>query len=381
MAGHYFLQIPGPTNIPSRVLDAMRLGVVNPRGKAFPPLLQEVEERLRRLVGTDSGEIILSAGSGIGAVESALVNTLGPGETVLVLVNGFFAALAASVAESCRIAVQRLEVASGEPLPTDALEQRLRGDDGTIKAVFVVHNETSTGVTNDLPAVRRAIDAAGHGALLLVDAVSSLASMPVELDAWGLDVVAAASQKGLMLPPGLAVICASPRAIQRSQAGGSPRHFFDWRLVIAAKGSGLLPLTPPTPLFFALREALRMLEEEGFANVYARHAHLAEGVRRAVGAWDLTTICRNGATPSNSVTGVILPEGVDGAAVGAAAMRRGLEFGAGIERYASTSIRIAHMGALGELEVLATIGGVGAGLRAAEAHFHRDGAVQLPSQT
>ncbi|MFZ0217712.1 MAG: aminotransferase class V-fold PLP-dependent enzyme [Candidatus Dormiibacterota bacterium] len=382
MAGHYFLQIPGPTNIPSRVLDAMRLGTINPRGEAFPPLLFEVQERLARLFGTASGEVVVSAGSGIGAVESAFVNTLAPGETVLVLVNGFFATLAADVATKCGIAVERLAVDPGEALPMEALAARLRQDDGTIKAVFVVHNETSTGVTNDLPAIRRTIDAAGHNALLLVDAVSSLASIEVRFDDWGLDVVAVGCQKGLMLPPGLAIVCASPKAVAASQEGGSPRNFFDWRPVIAARDTGLLPLTPPTPYFFALREALRMLEEEGLDAVYARHQRLAEGVRQAVSAWDLTPIGRPGVTLSNSLTAVRLPDGVGARAVRDAGVRRGLEVGGGIAPLHETSIRIAHMGALGELEVLATIGGVelallecgapiapGAGLRAAEAWF------------
>lgn len=382
-SGRTFQQIPGPTNIPEAVLAALREGWVNPRAPEFTAVVRDLTARLRPLFGTRHGHVFVSAGSGLGAIESALVNTVAPGEAVLAPVGGFFGRLAAQLAERLGAWVEIQEVPPGEPPDAAALERRLRADTAhQIRAVLCVHNETSTGVTSDLAAVRRAIDAAHHPALLLVDAVSSLASIEVRMDEWGLDAVAAGSQKGLMCPPGLALIAVSEKAIAVAEHGGGPRGFFDWRAGLVAEQTGLLPVTGPAPLILALRAAVTLLEEEGLPDVYRRHARLAEGVRRGVAACDLTTICRVPTAASNSVTGVVLPAGVDPQRVVEEAAARNLGISGGIQPLDTSTVRIAHMGSLNELEVLATIGGLeqalaaagvplspGAGLSAAQAWF------------
>lgn len=384
-SGRTFLQIPGPTNIPEPVLAALREGTMNPRGPVFAAIVRDLTARLRPVFGTTDGHVFVSAGSGLGAIESAIVNTVAPGELVLVLVGGLFGRLAADLARRLGARVEVQEVPLGEPADVAALETRLRADaTHQIRAVLCVHNETSTGVTSDLAAVRRALDTAQHPALLLVDAVSSLASIEVRMDEWGLDAVAAGSQKGLMCPPGLAVIAVSEKAIAVAEHGGGPRGFFDWRGGLAAEESGILPVTAPAPLLLALRAAVALLEAEGLPNVYRRHARLAEAVRRGVAACDLTTICRVPEAASNSVTGVVLPDGVDPHQVVEEAAARNLEISGGIPPLDTSTIRIGHMGSLNELEVLATIGGVeqalaaagvplvlGAGLGAAQTWFAR----------
>lgn len=366
MSGRTFLQIPGPTNIPEPVLAALREGTMNPRGPVFAAMVRDLTAHLRPLFGTAQGHVFVSAGSGLGAVESALVNTVAPGEMVLALVGGFFGHLASDLARRLGARVELQEVPLGEPPDVAALESRLRADAGhEIRAVLCVHNETSTGVTSDLAAIRRAVDAAGHPALLLVDAVSSLASIEVRMDEWGLDAVAAGSQKGLMCPPGLAVIAVSEKAIAVAERGGSPRGFFDWRSALAAEETGVLPVTAPAPLFLALRAAVTLLEDEGLPSVYRRHARLAEGVRRAVTACDLTTICQVPEAASNSVTGVVMPAGVDPHRVVEEAAARNLQIAGGIQPLDTSTIRIGHMGSLNELEVLATVGGLEQALTAA----------------
>lgn len=393
MSGRTFLQIPGPTNVPEPVLAALREGTMNPRGPVFGAIVKDLTARLRPVFGTTRGHVLVSAGSGLGAVESALVNTVAPGEVVVCLVGGLFGRLAADLASRLGLRVEVQEAPLGDLPDIPALEARLRADAGhQIRAVLCVHNETSTGVTSDLGAVRNALDRAGHPALFLVDAVSSLASIEVRMDEWGLDAVAAGSQKGLMCPPGLSVIAVSEKAIAVAEQGGSPRGFFDWRPVLAAEETGILPVTAPAPLFLALRAGVTLLEEEGLPNVYRRHARLAEGVRRAVAAWDLTTICRVPAAASNSVTGVVLPAGVDPHHVLDEAAARNLQVSGGIPPLDTSTLRIGHMGSLNELEVLATVGGLelalartgvpvtlGAGLRAAQEWFARP-AELLPSR-
>ena len=392
MSGRTFLQIPGPTNVPEPVLAALREGTMNPRGPEFGAIVKDLVARLRPVFGTTRGHVFVSAGSGLGATESALVNTLAPGELVLCQVDGFFGRLAADLARRLGARVEILEVPAGEPADARALEARLRADGGhQIRAVLCVHNETSTGVTSDLGAIRGALDRAGHPALLLVDAVSSLGSIEVRMDEWGLDAVAAGSQKGLMCPPGLAVIAVSEKALAVAEHGGSPRGFFDWRPARAAEETGILPVTAPSPLLLALRAAVTLLEEEGLPNVYRRHARLAEAVRRAVAAWDLTTICRVPAAASNTVTGVVLPRGLDPHQLLDAAQERSLEVAGGIPPLDGSTIRIGHMGSLNELEVLGTIGGLeqalaavgapvtpGAGLSAAQEWFVRPAGLASP---
>jgi alanine-glyoxylate transaminase / serine-glyoxylate transaminase / serine-pyruvate transaminase len=359
MSGRHFLQIPGPTNIPDRVVRAMERGLINHRGEDMPPLLDELKRGLRRVFGTTTGEIVLAPGSGAGAMEGSIVNTLEPGDRVTCFANGFFGWLYADLARRLAADVEEVAIPWGEAVAGEVVHERLRADrEHAVRAVTVVHNETSTGVTSDLAAVRAAIDAAGHPALLVVDTISGLGSMEFRFDEWGVDVAVCGSQKGLMLPPGLAIACVSERAIARCRAVDTPRSAFDWRPVLDMAEVGFLPTTPPTSILFGLREALRMLDDEGLPEVYARHARLAAGVRAAVAAWDMTTVCVDPVRASASVTAVRLPEGVDGEEVLRLAKRHlELELASAIGPLHGRAIRIGHLGSLNELEVLATIGG------------------------
>jgi alanine-glyoxylate transaminase/serine-glyoxylate transaminase/serine-pyruvate transaminase len=357
--GRHFLQIPGPTNIPDRVVRAMERGLINHRGEDMPPLLTELKAGLRRVFGTTTGEIVLAPGSGAGAMESSLVNTVGPGERLVCFANGYFGQLYAELGRRLGAVVEEVAIPWGEPVGGEEVHRRLAADRAhAIRAVAVVHNETSTGVTSDLAAVRAAIDAAGHPALLVVDTISGLASMDFRFDEWGVDVAVCGSQKGLMLPPGLAIACVNERAIAACRQVTTPRSFFDWRPVLDMAEVGFLPTTPPTSLLFGLRESLLVLEEEGLPEVHARHARLAAAVRAAVAAWDLATVCVDPARASSSVTGVRLPVGVDAEEVLVLAKRHlELELASGIGPLQGRALRIGHLGSLNELEVLATVGG------------------------
>jgi len=359
MPGRHFLQIPGPTNIPERVTRAMEAGLINHRGDDMPSLLHELKERLRRVFGTRQGEIILSPGSGAGAMESSLVNTVGPGDRLVCFANGFFGQLYALLGRRLGADVEEIAIPWGEAVGADAVHARLAADrERSVRAVAVVHNETSTGVTSDLAAIRAAIDAAGHPALLLVDTISGLGSMDFRFDEWGIDVAVCGSQKGLMLPPGIAIACVNERAIAACRRVTTPRSFFDWRPVLEMAEVGFLPTTPPTSLLFGLRESLRTLDEEGLPEVYARHARLAAGVRSAVAAWDLATVCVDPARASSSITGVRLPDGVDADRVlRAAKADLDLELGAAIGPLEGRAFRIGHLGSLNELETSAVVAG------------------------
>jgi len=358
--GRHFLQIPGPTNVPDRVLRAMDRPVPDHRGAELPALVSEVTAGLKQVFQTASGEIALFAASGTGGWEASLVNTLNPGERVLAFNLGQFSHLYAECARGLGAVVDEVDVPWGSGVPADVVHERLRSDRGhAYAAVLVVHNETSTGVTSNVRAVREAIDAAGHPALLLVDTVSSLASIDFRFDEWKVDVALAGTQKGLMLPPGMAVVCVGPRALARGEDVRSPRYFFDWRPVLAEMQRGYFPYTPATLMLYGLREAVRMLAEEGLPNVFARHGRLAEGVRRAVRAWGLSIVCRNPQEYSNTLTAVMMPDGIDADGVlRMAAQRLDLSLGTGLGRLKSRAFRIGHLGALNELEVLATVAGV-----------------------
>ena len=360
MSGRHFLQIPGPTNVPDRVLRAMDRPVPDHRGAELPALVSEVTAGLKQVFQTASGEIALFPASGTGGWEASLVNTLNPGERVLAFNLGQFSHLYAECARGLGAVVDEVDVPWGSGVPADVVHERLRSDRGhAYAAVLVVHNETSTGVTSNVRAVREAIDAAGHPALLLVDTVSSLASIDFRFDEWKVDVALAGTQKGLMLPPGMAVVCVGPRALARGEDVRSPRYFFDWRPVLAEMQRGYFPYTPATLMLYGLREAVRMLAEEGLPNVFARHGRLAEGVRRAVRAWGLSIVCRNPQEYSNTLTAVMMPDGIDADGVlRMAAQRLDLSLGTGLGRLKSRAFRIGHLGALNELEVLATVAGV-----------------------
>lgn len=362
MSGRPFLQIPGPTNVPDRILRAMDRPVIDHRGPAFAELTRHILPGLRQVFGTREGAVVIYPSSGTGAWEAALTNVLAPGDRVLAPNHGHFSALFAQTARALGFEVDEVPLRWGQELPAAEVEARLAADRSPrpYGAVLVVHNETSTGVTSDIGAVRAAIDRAGHDALLIVDTVSSLASIEFRFDEWRVDVALTGSQKGLMLPPGLGLLCAGPRALARGETGGSPRNFFDWRPILRDNAAGFFPYTPATLLLFGLREALQMLVvEEGLDAVYARHRSLAEGVRAAVGAWNLAPLCEQPACYSNTLTAVVMPEGIDSDTVIRRALERfGLSLGVGLGRIKGRVLRIGHLGALNELEVLATLGGV-----------------------
>lgn len=360
MPGRHFLQIPGPTNVPDRILRAMDRPVPDHRGPELPALVAEVVAGLRQVFQTTRGEIVLFPASGTGAWEATIVNTLNPGDRVLAFNIGHFSHMFADVARRYGVQVDELDLPWDQGVSASLVRDRLAADKShTFKAVLLVHNETSTGVTSDARAIREAIDATGHPALLLVDTVSSLGSVDFRFDEWGIDVALTGTQKGLMLPPGMAVLCVGPRALARAEQVTTPRYFFDWRPVIAEMRRGYFPYTPPTLMLYGLREAVRMLQEEGLPQVFARHLRLAEGVRRAVKAWGLQVLCKNPSEYSHTLTAVVMPEGADSEAVLAAAETHfNLSLGTGLGRLRGRVFRIGHLGALNELEVLATVAGV-----------------------
>jgi alanine-glyoxylate transaminase/serine-glyoxylate transaminase/serine-pyruvate transaminase len=357
--------------VPDRILRAMDRPVIDHRGPEFAALTRSILPLLRRVFGTRQGQVAIYPASGTGAWEAALVNVLAPGERVLAFTYGHFSAQFAQTARDLGFTVDEVPLRWGQELPPEEVEARLRQDGAgrPYRAVLVVHNETSTGVTCDVGAIRQAIDAAGHDALLIVDVVSSLASIEFRFDEWRVDVALCGSQKGLMLPPGLGILCISPRAREIAERGGSPRHFFDWRPILRENEAGFFPYTPATLLLFGLREALQMLvEEEGLPAVYARHQRLADGVRAAVRAWQpwgAGILCERPACYSNTLTAVVMPDGIDADAVIRQARERfRLALGVGLGRLKGRVLRIGHLGALNELEVLATVAGVELALRA-----------------
>jgi alanine-glyoxylate transaminase/serine-glyoxylate transaminase/serine-pyruvate transaminase len=342
----------------------MDRAVIDHRGPDIPEVMLEVVERLRALFRTTEGEVALWPASGTGAWEAAVVNTLSPGDRVLALDNGFFADRFAGVARTLGVEVDAVPLRWGDPVTAADVGRNLRPEH---RAVLVVHNETSTGATTDLAAVRHAIDDAGSKALLLVDTVSGLGSMDLRFDEWGLDVALTGSQKGLMLPPGLGLCCLSRRALEASESNTMRRSFYDWRPIISEMRRGYYPFTPPTLELYGLREALRMLDEEGLDAVFERHRRLAEGVRRAVEAWDRPLLCREEEARSNSLTAIEFEDVDTNQLLHTAATRLNLSLGGGLARLSGRVLRIGHLGALNELEVLATLGGVEMGLRLAGA--------------
>jgi alanine-glyoxylate transaminase/serine-glyoxylate transaminase/serine-pyruvate transaminase len=383
MPGRPFLQIPGPTLVPERIVRAMSESIIDHRGPRFAALVRECLDGLKGIFQT-RGHILLFPGSGTGAWEAALVNTLSPGDRALACLNGHFSTGFAKVAAAYGIEVDRLEVPYGDGIPAAEMEKRLKADGAhQIRAVLAVHNETSTGVTSDIAAVRKAMDAARHPALLLVDTVSSLASIDFRMDEWGVDVTLTGPQKGLMLPPGMAILAASEKAVTTSEKAKCPRSYWDWAPVIERNKRGEFPYTPATILLFGLREALVMLGEEGLSNVFKRHARLAEACRRAVRAMGLELLCRNPAEYSNTLTAVTMPAGKDSDAYIAHANKAlGLSLGVGLGAVKGKVFRIGHLGSLNELELLGGLGGVeltlksfgvdlklGAGLAAAEEYL------------
>jgi alanine-glyoxylate transaminase/serine-glyoxylate transaminase/serine-pyruvate transaminase len=373
-AGRHFLQIPGPTNVPDRVLRAMARPTIDHRGQEFASLTREVLERLGRIFQT-ANPVVIFPSSGTGAWEAALVNTLSPGDRVLAFETGEFARLWAELARRIGLDVEIIATDWRRGVDPTIVEARLRDDPGRrIRALLVVHNETSTGATTRLAEVRKAIDRVGHPALLLVDAVSSLASIELRHDEWGVDVTLSGSQKGLMLPPGLGFNAVSAKALAASRTARLPKSYWAWDPIISANDSGLFPYTPATNMLYGLREALQMLEEEGLPNVLARHARLAGAARAAVRAWGLEIMCQRPDEYSSVVTTVRMPEGHDAEALRTLVFERfNLTLGAGLGRLKGNTFRIGHLGDFNELMLAGTLAGVEMGLALAGVPFSRGG--------
>jgi alanine-glyoxylate transaminase/serine-glyoxylate transaminase/serine-pyruvate transaminase len=342
------------------VLRAMVVAMEDHRSSRFPELTRPLFPALKRVFGTRDGQVFIFPSTGTGAWEAALANTLSPGDKVLAPRFGQFSHLWIDMMKRLGLDVDVLETPWGEGAPEERIAQALAEDrEHRIKGVMIVHNETATGVTSDLAGVRRAMDASGHPALLYVDAVSALGSIPVHMDEWRADLVVAGSQKGLMLPAGLGIVCASPRALEAAKSARCPRVFFDFADMARANADGYFPYTPALPLLHGLRASLDILFEEGLDQVFARHAHLAEGARRAVAAWGLATCCRHPRWHSNTVTAVVVPAGFNAAHVIDTAFRRyDLSLGAGLNVVAGKVFRIGHLGDLNELMLLGALGGV-----------------------
>lgn len=367
-AGRHFLQIPGPSPVPDRILRAISYPTIDHRGPEFGALGLKVLDGIRQIFKTEQPVVIYPA-SGTGAWEAALSNTLSPGDTVLMFETGHFATLWKKMAEKLGLRPEFLGLPGIEGwrrgVQADMIEARLRQDSGhAIKAVCVVHNETSTGVTSDIAAVRKAIDAAGHPALLMVDTISGLASADYRHDEWGVDVTVSGSQKGLMLPPGISFNAVSPKAIQVAKTARLPRSFWDWEEIIAMNQTGYWPYTPSTNLLYGLSEALDMILEEGLDNVFARHQRLAEACRRAVRAWGLEIQCADPSVYSPVLTGVMMPDGIDADAVRRIIYDRfNMSLGAALGKMKGRMFRIGHLGDCNDLTLMATLAGCEMGLK------------------
>jgi len=374
-SGHHFLQIPGPTNVPERVLRAISQPVIDHRGPEFAKLAAEVLEGLRPIFQT-RGAVVIYPGSGSGAWEAAIVNTLSAGDRVLMFETGHFSQLWRQVAENFGVQV---EYVPGDwrhgAAPAEA-ETRLAADKNhEIKAVMLVHNETSTGVASRLPEIRSAINSARHPALLIVDTISSLGSVDFRHDEWGVDVTVAGSQKGLMLPPGLSFNAISEKGLAASKKAKLPRSYWDWQQMLEPNRSGFFPFTPVTNLLFGLREALHMLEEQGLPNIFLRHQRHGEATRAAVRAWGLEMVCQDPREFSNSLTAVMMPEGYNADDLRKIILENfDMSLGAGLSKLAGKVFRIGHLGHFNDLMLAGTLSGVEMGFRLAGVP-HKDGGI------
>ncbi len=373
-AGRHFLQIPGPTNVPDRILRAIERPTIDHRGPEFGRLGERVLSGLREVFRTH-GNVLIFPSSGTGAWEAALVNTLSPGDRVLMCETGHFSTLWSEMARRLGLTVEVLEGDWRTGADPARIEARLAEDRGhVIKAVAVVHNETSTGVTSRIGAVRAALDAAGHPALLLVDTISSLASIDYRHDEWGVDVTVGGSQKGLMLPPGLGFNAVSEKALAASRSAGMTRSYWEWEAMLGANRTGFFPYTPATNLLYGLSEAIDMLLEEGLGNVFRRHDRHAEATRCAARAWELEVWCRRPEEYSSSLTAVRVPEGHS-----ADALRRtiletfDMSLGNGLGRLADSVFRIGHLGDFNDLMLAGTLSGIEMGLELAGVPHRRGG--------
>lgn len=367
-SGRHFLQIPGPTNVPDRVLRAMDYPTIDHRGPEFQALGKKVLNDIKAIFQTKSPVVIYPA-SGTGAWEAALVNTLSPGDQVLMYETGHFATLWKKMADKLSLNSEFIGDDWRRGVDAAKIEARLAQDSAhKIKAVCVVHNETSTGVTSDIAAVRRAIDAAGHPALLLVDTISSLGSIDYRHDEWGVDVTVSGSQKGLMLPPGLSFNAVSDKASAASRSAKLPKAYWGWDEIIEANKNGFWPYTPATNLLYGLSEACDMLQEEGLANVFYRHQRHGEATREAVRAWGLEILCANPAEYSHALTAVLMPNDTAGQPYNADALRKtihenfNMSLGQGLTKLSGRVFRIGHLGDFNDLTLMGTLSGVEMGL-------------------
>lgn len=374
--GRHFLHVPGPSNVPDRVLAAMGHPVFDHRSQEFFDLVKHVCAGMRGIFGT-KGPVAIYPSSGTGAWETALLNTLSPGDKVLAFESGQFATLWKVMAERHGLAVEFIPGDWRHPVDPAEVEKRLTADKNhQIKAVMIVHSETSTGILSDVPAVRKAMDRAKHPALLMVDAISSLGVHDYRHDEWGVDVTICGSQKGLMLPPGLGYNAISKKALAANKAAKLPRAYFDWQPMVDANETGSYPFTPAISLFMAAKEAIAMMEEEGLENVAARHDRMAEATRRAVHAWGLEVLCADPKAYAHALTAILVPEGVNADQLRALILDRyDISLGAGLGKVAGKAFRIGHLGWMNELMVIGGIAGVELGLGRAGVK-HKAGGVQ-----
>ncbi|HEY4074818.1 MAG TPA: aminotransferase class V-fold PLP-dependent enzyme [Herbaspirillum sp.] len=369
-AGRHFLQIPGPSPVPDRILRAMSYPTIDHRGPEFGALGMQVLAGIKKIFKTEQ-PVIIYPSSGTGAWEAALVNTLSAGDAVLMYETGHFATLWKKMAEALGLKPEFLGLPGIEGwrygVRSDLIEARLRKDtQHTIKAVCVVHNETSTGVTSDIASVRKAIDAAGHPALLIVDTISGLASADYRHDEWGVDVTVSGSQKGLMLPPGISFNAVSPKAVAASKSAKLPKAFWAWDDIIEMNATGYWPYTPNTNLLYGLSEALEMILGEGLDNVFARHQRLAAACRAAVNAWGLEVQCADPAVYSPVLTGVMTPPGFDADAIRKTIYENfDMSLGTGLGKMKGGMFRIGHLGEANDLTLMATLAGCEMGLKLA----------------
>lgn len=360
MAGRNFLFVPGPTNVPERVQRAMVVSMEDHRSSKFPDLTKSVLDDLKGVFKTATGTPVIFPSTGTGGWEAALTNCLSPGDLVLASRFGQFSHLWIDMVQRLGFQVEVVDAEWGEGVPVEKYAEILAKDKAhKIKAVLATHNETATGVTSDVAGVRKALDAAKHPALLFVDAVSSLGSIDFRMDDWGVDICVAGSQKGLMMPAGLGIVCASQKALAARETSKQPRCFFDFGDMIKANATGYFPYTPALPLLYGLRESLTIINEEGLENIFWRHNYLASGVRAAIlEGWGLKLCAKAPQWYSDTVSAIVVPEGINGAHVIDVAFRRyNLSLGAGLNKVAGKVFRIGHLGDLNELMVLGALAG------------------------
>jgi alanine-glyoxylate transaminase/serine-glyoxylate transaminase/serine-pyruvate transaminase len=375
-AGRHFLQIPGPTNVPDRVLRAIDFPTMDHRSPDFAVLGKATLAGMKRVFKSTQGEVIIYPASGTGAWEAALVNTLSAGDKLLMSETGHFATLWQKLATRLGLETEFLPGDWRHGADPEAIEKRLRADgEKRIKAVCVVHNETSTGVVSRIGEARRAIDAAGHPALFMVDTISSLGSLDYRHDEWGVDVTIAGSQKGLMLPPGLSFNCVSQKALAQSKSAKLPRSYWAWDEMLANGKNGYFPYTPATNLLYGLREALAMLlDEEGLENAFARHQRHGEAARRAVRAWGLEVLALDPREYSGALTAVLTPAGHDADRVRKVILEAfDMSLGTGLGKLAGKVFRIGHLGDFNDLTLMGTLAGVEMGLELAGVPVKKDG--------